>query len=79
MSEKPRRPETPDESIPQDPGVPGPATKEEGDWPPESGTATSSAEEGFVRDPREAEDTSVSEAIGRTPRHRARKERKSGR
>ena len=39
MSKKPRRPETPDESIPQDPGVPGPATKEEAEWPPESGTA----------------------------------------
>ena len=79
MSKKRRRPETPDESIPQDPGVPGPSTKQEADWPPESATATSSAAEGFVRDAKEAEDTSVSEAIGRMPRHRIRKERRSGR
>jgi hypothetical protein len=33
MSEKQGRPETPDESIPQDPGIPGPGTKDERDWP----------------------------------------------
>lgn len=71
MTKKPRRPETPDDSIPQDPGIPGPATKKDGEWPPDSGTAAASAEEGFVRDQAEAEDTSVSEAIGRMPRHRA--------
>ena len=79
MSKKPRRPETPDESIPQDPGIPGPATKKDGEWPPESGTAAESAQEGFVRDPAEAEDTSVSEAIGRMPRHRAPAERENER
>lgn len=72
MSEKPKTPETPDESIPQDPGIPGPGTKEAGEWPPESAPASSSAEGGSTRDDREREETTVSEAIGqRTPRHRA--------
>jgi hypothetical protein len=44
MSEKPRRPETPDESIPQDPGIPGPGTKDEGEWPPELSAAAVSEE-----------------------------------
>jgi hypothetical protein len=79
MSEKPRRPKTPDESIPQDPGIPGPATKKDAEWPPESGTAAESAREGFVRDAAETEDTSVSEAIGRMPRHRADAERETER
>jgi hypothetical protein len=80
MSEKARKPETADESIPQDPGIPGPATKQHGDWPPESGAASSSAERGYTRDEREREETTVSEAIGqRTPRHRADDERKTER
>jgi hypothetical protein len=70
MSKKTRSPETPDESIPQDPGIPGPGTKDEGEWPPESGTAAVSEEESADRDP-QAGDTSVSEAVGRVPRHRA--------
>jgi hypothetical protein len=63
---------TPDESIPQDPGIPGPGTKDSGDWPPESGPAPSDLGE-------EREETSVSEAIGRMPRHRAGEKRKTGR
>ena len=79
MSEKPRKPETPDESIPQDPGIPGPGTKE-GEWPPESAPASSSGRRGVTRDEKEREETSVSEAIGqRTPRHRADKERETER
>jgi hypothetical protein len=79
MTEKAPKPETPDESIPQDPGIPGPATKGRGEWPPESGTA-SSAEGGGTRDEREREETTVSEAIGqRTPRHRADDERETER
>lgn len=71
MSENAPTPETPDESIPQDPGIPGPSTKK-GEWPPESEGATSSDEDGLTRDEREREETTVSEAIGqRTPRHRA--------
>jgi hypothetical protein len=73
MSEKPRRPETPDESIPQDPGIPGPGTKEEGEWPPESAAEGASEEEASDRDAG-AGGASVSEAIGRTPRHRAEEE-----
>jgi hypothetical protein len=80
MSEKRKTPETPDESIPQDPGIPGPGTKEKGAWPPESAPASSSAERGPTRDGREHEETSVSEAIGqRTPRHRADEERETER
>ena len=80
MSKKPRNPETPDESIPQDPGIPGPATKEGGQWPPESGAESESAEGGLTRDEREREETTVSEAIGqRTPRHRADEERETER
>jgi hypothetical protein len=80
MTEKPRKPETPDESIPQDPGVPGPGTKEGADWPPESGTGPASLGGGFARDEREREETTVSEAIGqRTPRHRADGERETER
>jgi hypothetical protein len=78
MSEKPRRLETPDESIPQDPGVPGPATKKEGDWPPESSAADVSGEETADRDTK-ARDSSVSEAVGRMPRHRADEERETER
>jgi hypothetical protein len=70
MSEKPRRPETPDESIPQDPGIPGPGTKDEGEWPPESGAADGSEQESAAHEP-QGGDTSVSEAVGRMPRHRA--------
>lgn len=69
MSKKQGRPKTPDESIPQDPGIPGPGTKE-GEWPPESGTAGSS-EETLVDHDSQAGDASVSEAVGRMPRHRA--------
>ena len=80
MSEKPKTPETPDQSIPQDPGIPGPGTKEEGQWPPESAPSSSSAERGLTRDEREREETTVSEAIGqRTPRHRVDEERKTER
>jgi hypothetical protein len=64
--------ETPDESIPQDPGIPGPGTKEKGDWPPESDAAPSDRCE-------EREETSVSEAVGRMPRHRAEEKRKTER
>jgi hypothetical protein len=78
MSKKPRRPETPDESIPQDPGIPGPGTKDEGDWPPESGDAAVSAEETADRDS-QARDASVSEAVGRMPRHRADEEHETER
>ena len=80
MSKEPQEPKTPDESIPQDPGVPGPATKNEGDWPPESGAQTSSARRGFARDAKEREETTVSEASGqRTPRHRVDDERETER
>jgi hypothetical protein len=79
MKDAQHEPDTPDESIPQDPGIPGPGTKDDDEWPPESGAAAASADEGFVRDEREANDTSVSEAIDREPRHRARDERKTGR
>ena len=80
MSEKAPNPETPDESIPQDPGIPGPATKERDEWPPESGKASSSAEGGHTGDEKEREGTTVSEAIGqRTPRHRADDERETER
>ena len=79
MSEDAPSPETPDESIPQDPGIPGPSTKG-GEWPPESEGATSSDADGLTRDEREREETTVSEAIGqRTPRHRADGERESER
>jgi hypothetical protein len=79
MSEKRRDPKTPDESIPQDPGIPGPGTKE-GAWPPESGTGASSSKPGLTRDARERRDSTVSEARGqRTPRHRAEEERESER
>jgi hypothetical protein len=79
MSESDPTPETPDESIPQDPGIPGPSTKK-GEWPSESESATSSAEGGLTRDEREREETSVSEAKGqRTPRHRADEERETER
>lgn len=75
MSENDPIPETPDESIPQDPGIPGPSTKK-GKWPPES----DNAEDGLTRDEREREETTVSEAIGqRTPRHRADEERETER
>jgi hypothetical protein len=75
MRRKARPPETPDETIPQDPGVPGPATKGRGNWPPEAGTETSSARE----DTEATDDAIVSEAIGRTPRHRADREHESER
>ena len=79
MSERDPTPETPDESIPQDPGIPGPSTKK-GEWPPEAESATSSPEEGVTRDEREREETTVSEAKGqRTPRHRADEERETER
>ena len=78
MSEKPRRPETPDESISQDPGIPGPGTKDEGDWPPESSAAAVSGEETAARD-KQARDAGVSEAVGRMPRHRADEERETER
>lgn len=79
MSEKPKTPETPDESIPQDPGIPGPGTKKKGEWPPESAPASSSAERGPTRD-EGYEETSVSEATGqRTPRHRAKEEHETER
>ena len=78
MSKKPRRKETPDESIPQDPGIPGPGTKDEGEWPPESSAAAVSGEETADRDP-QARDASVSEAVGRMPRHRADEERETER
>jgi len=78
MSEKPRRPETPDESIPQDPGIPGPGRRDEGEWPPESSAAAVSEEETADRDP-QARDASVSEALGRMPRHRAHEERETER
>jgi hypothetical protein len=70
MTEKQGSPETPDESIPQDPGIPGPGTKDERDWPPESKAGE------VPEDDRDAEarDASVSEAVGRTPRHRAEEE-----
>lgn len=78
MSRKPRRPETPDESIPQDPGIPGPATKEEGQWPPESSAAAASDEE--TADCEAPTGTAgVSEAEGRMPRHRADEEREAER
>jgi hypothetical protein len=77
MKRKEQAPETPDEAIPQDPGVPGPATKDRGEWPPEGGTAASSAREGSK--PEEADDAVVSEAIGRTPRHRADEEHETER
>ena len=77
MSEKPRRPETPDESLPQDPGIPGPATKE-GDWPPESSAADVPSEETADRDTK-VQDSSVSEAVGRMPRHRADEEHETER
>lgn len=70
MSKKPDRPETPDESLPQDPGIPGPGTKDESEWPPESASAAASEEEAADRD-RHTRDASVSEAVGRMPRHRA--------
>jgi hypothetical protein len=80
MTKKPRKPETPDESIPQDPGIPGLSTKERGGWPPDSGPESESAEGGLTRDEREREETTVSEAIGqRTPRHRANEERETER
>ena len=75
MSDNAPIPETPDESIPQDPGIPGPGTKK-GKWPPESDNAEGS----LTRDEREREETTVSEAIGqRTPRHRADGERETER
>ena len=75
MSDNAPIPETPDESIPQDPGIPGPGTKN-GKSPPESDTADGS----LTRDEREREETTVSEAIGqRTPRHRADGERETER
>ena len=70
MSKKPRSPETPDESIPQDPGIPGPATKDEGEWPPESRPAADPEEETADRDAQPGT-ASVSEAEGRMPRYRA--------
>jgi hypothetical protein len=78
MSKKPRRPETPDESIPQDPGIPGPGTKDEGDWPPESSAAAASEEETADADSH-ARDASVSEAVGRVPRHRTDEEHETER
>jgi hypothetical protein len=77
MKRKPNTPETPDEAIPQDPGVPGPGTKERGDWPPEAPAAASSAREDLETEP--ADDAVVSEAIGRTPRHRADEEHETER
>ena len=78
MSEKAPKRETPDESIPQDPGIPGPGTKEEGEWPPESGAAAVSKDESTDSDAQTG-DASVSEAVGRTPRHRADEERETER
>ena len=79
MSGKRQAPETPDESIPQDPGIPGPGTKES-EWPPETGTEASTSERGLTRDARERKETTVSEASGqRTPRHRADRDRKTER
>jgi hypothetical protein len=78
MSEKQGRPETPDESIPQDPGIPGPGTKDERDWPPESKAGDVPEDETARRDP-EARDASVSEAVGRTPRHEAEEEHEAER
>jgi hypothetical protein len=78
MSEKPGKPETPDESIPQDPGIPGPGTKDERDWPPESKAGEVPEEESAEPDP-DARDASVSEAVGRTPRHRADEEHEAER
>jgi hypothetical protein len=75
MSEKQGSPETPDESIPQDPGIPGPGTKDERDWPPESKAGEVPEAD---RDPK-ARDASVSEAVGRTPRHRAEEEHEAER
>jgi hypothetical protein len=78
MSEKQVGPETPDESIPQDPGIPGPGTKDERDWPPGSKAGEVPEDENASRDP-EARDASASEAVGRTPRHRAEKEHEAER
>jgi hypothetical protein len=78
MSKKQRSPRTPDESIPQDPGIPGPGTKDEGEWPPESGASGVSEEETTDHDA-QAGDASVSEAVGRMPRHRADEEHESER
>ena len=78
MSQKPPSPETPDESIPQDPGIPGPATKDEGEWPPESSAAADSEEETADREV-QLGTASVSEADGRMPRHRADEERETER
>ena len=79
MSKEADAPETPDESIPQDPGIPGPGTKES-EWPPESGTEAGTSEPGLTRDAREREETTMSEARGqRTPRHRAEEERETER
>ena len=65
MSKEADAPKTPDESIPQDPGIPGPGTKES-EWPPESGTEAGTSEPGLTRDAREREETTVSEASGPT-------------
>jgi hypothetical protein len=78
MSEKQGRPETPEESIPQDPGIPGPGTKDERDWPPESKAGDVPEDETASRDP-EARDASVSEAVGRTARHEAEEEHETER
>jgi hypothetical protein len=78
MSKKQRSPRTPDESIPQDPGIPGPGTKDEGEWPPESGASGASEEETTDHDAQTG-DASVSEAVGRMPRHRADEEHESER
>lgn len=78
MSKKRLGPETPDESIPQDPGIAGPATKEEGEWPPESSAADASDEETADRDVQPGT-ARVSEAEGRMPRHRADEERETER
>jgi hypothetical protein len=78
MSRKPPRPETPDESIPQDPGIPGPGTKAEGEWPPESSAAGASDEETADQDEQTGA-ARVSEAEGRMPRHRADEERETER
>ena len=67
-----------DPDLPQDPGIPGPGTKDEGDWPPESSAAAVSEEETTDRDT-QARDASVSEAVGRMPRHRADEERETER
>jgi hypothetical protein len=79
MSDETDAPETPDESIPQDPGIPGRGTKES-EWPPESGTEAGTSERGLTRDAGEREETTVSEASGqRTPRHRADEKRETER